>query len=349
LAGVALGVGLPSTRPIEELVEAARTAEELGYGFVWSSDDRLQRDVFSVLAAIGLGTERIQLGPGVTNPYSRHPALIASAIATLDELTHGRAVLGLGAGGTNHAMLGVERVAPAAALRETVGLIRALLRGEEVTLEGRVVTARNAKLDFQPSSTDVPIYIGARGPRSLELAGEIANGVIFGNVATVEGWRYALRHVSTGAGRIGRDPGALRLVAWLYCSVVDDGAAALDAVRPMVATSLVTSRPVLHELEVEMPVRFAELMQAAAWNLSKEAVARAAGAVPDEVVRRFALAGTPGECRAQLGALLEALPDIGQVAIVPAPVPGQRLQDVVRRFAHEVASDAMSRGRRSPW
>jgi len=154
---VALGVGLPLNRPIDELVQAARLAERLGYGFVWASDDRLQWDVFSVLAAIGLQTERIALGPGVTNPYSRHPALVAAAIATLDELTYGRAVLGLGAGGTAHGMLGIERTAPAAALREAIGVIRALLAGAESTADGRVVRTRSAKLDFMPPRPDVPI------------------------------------------------------------------------------------------------------------------------------------------------------------------------------------------------
>ena len=84
MPGPALGVALPLDRPIAELLEVSRAAERLGYAFVWANDDRLQRDVFSVLAAIALATGRVRLGPGVTTPYSRHPALIASAVATLD-------------------------------------------------------------------------------------------------------------------------------------------------------------------------------------------------------------------------------------------------------------------------
>ncbi len=123
----------------------------------------------------------------------------------------------------------------------------------------------------------------------------------------------------------------------MYCSVADDASAALDAVRPMVATSLVTSRPVLGELGIEMPAAFASLMEERGWRASREAGAGAADAVPDEVARRFALAGSPADCGETLGQLLAAFPQISQVAIVPFPVPGERVMDVVHRFRTEVA------------
>jgi 5,10-methylenetetrahydromethanopterin reductase len=337
---VALGVGLPLERALDELLGVAGLAEELGYRFLWGNDDRLQKDVFTTLSAIALRTEHIQVGPGVTNPYSRHPALIATAIATLDELAGGRAMLGLGAGGTNHRMLGIRREAPVAALREAIELVRGLMAGSEVTLEGRIVRAREAKLDFTPLRESVPIYVGARGPRSLELAGAVADGVIVGNVASPEGWSYALGRVTAGAAGVGREPAELRYTAWLYTSIADDGAAALDAVRPMVATSLVTSRPILHELGLTMPARFAEAMERLGWSLAREATAQAGQAVPEEVLHRFALAGTPADCRHRLEALLDAVPRISQVTIVPVPAPGQGLADVVRRFVEEVAPAA---------
>lgn len=334
---VDFGVGLPLERPLDELVATASHAEQLGYAFLWANDDRLQRDVFAVLSAIATRTQRIRLGPGVTNPYTRHPALIAAAIATIDELSAGRAVLGLGAGGTSHGMLGIERTAPVLALREATEVIRALLNGSEVSVEGRVIRAQGARLDFDPQRGNIPIFIGARGPRSLELAGEVADGVIVGNVATIEGWRYAVRHVSAGADRAGRRADAVRFVAWLYCSIADDAAAAVEAVRPMVATSLATSRPILPQLGIEMPPRFAEIMEEQGWNLAREAVERAAPAVPDDVVHRFALAGAPTECARRLRELVAAFPQISQVAIVPLPIGEQRLVDVVDRFMEEVA------------
>ena len=334
--GPDFGVALPARVPVAALVEAAREAEALGYAHVWVTDDRLQRDVFTVLAAMATATSRIRLGPGVTNPYSRRPALVATAVATLDELSGGRAVLGLGAGGTNHRALGVRREAPVAALRESIGLIRDLLAGKEVNLEGRVIRADAARLDFEPLRSSLPIYLGARGPRMLELAGELADGAIVGNVAAPDGWRYALGHVAAGAERAGRDLDSVRTVAWVYCSVDDDDAAALDAVRPMVATSLATSRSVLPDLGLELPVDYARTMDALGWSLEEDAVARAGATIPVETLRFFAVAGNAADCAAALQKLLDRFPRIGHVAIVPAAPRGAGPADVVRRFAAEV-------------
>ncbi|MBS1888671.1 MAG: LLM class flavin-dependent oxidoreductase [Actinobacteria bacterium] len=336
-SSVRLGVALPPEGPLGEIVELAAEAEALGCRTVWVNDDRLQKDVFTVLAAIAAGTTELRLGPGVTNPYSRHPALVASAIATLDELSGGRAVLGLGAGGTNHRMLGIERRAPASALREALAVIRGLLAGEEVSVDGKVVHTDGARLDFTPPRADLPIYIGARGPKALEAAGELADGAIVGNVAGAAGWRYALERVDTGARRADRDPAELAMVAWVACAVSEDADAALDAVRPLVATSLVTSRPILDQLGVEMPPGFAAVMEEEGWSLSRDSVTRAAAEVPADIVGRFAIAGTAAECRHQVEELLSHTPRIGELVAIPFAVPGQSTAEVVRRFAGEVA------------
>ncbi|MFI0411671.1 LLM class flavin-dependent oxidoreductase [Actinomadura sp. 3N508] len=335
----AWGVALPGDLPARETVALAREAEALGYDNVWVNDDRLQRDPIALLSAIAGATSRVALGPGVTNPYTRHPALLASAVATLDELSGGRAVLGLGTGGTGHRPLGVRRDAPAAALREAVAVARGLLAGEEVTLDGRVVRTDGARLDFAPFRADVPIYVGARGPRLLEVAGEVADGVIVGNLATAEGWSYATGRIARGAARAGRRLADVRLVAWFYCCVADDPDAALDAIRPMVATSLATSRPILGELGVELPGRYADAMEARGWSLDRAAVTAAGKLLPEDVLQRFGLAGTPGHCRAALARLLAAFPEIDQVVIVPyAPPGGGEVRDTLARFHAEVAT-----------
>ncbi len=338
-----LGVAIPAREPVAALVEAAREAEQLGFAQVWVTDDRLQRDPFGVLAALALGTRTVRLGPGVTNPFSRHPALIAAAIATLDELSAGRAVLGLGAGGTNHRALGIRREAPVAALAEAVELVRGLLAGREVTMDGRVVRAEQARLDFEPFRRAIPIHIGARGPKMLELAGAVADGVIVGNVAAAGGWRYAMDRITVGAERAGRDLASLELTAWVYCAIDDDPAAALDAIRPKVATSLATSRPILAELGLELPPAYAERMDELGWSLEEEAVADAGASIPEETLRFFGLAGSPADCADALGGLLEAFPGITQVTIVPAPPRGVTSGDVIRRFATEVVPQLSSR------
>jgi 5,10-methylenetetrahydromethanopterin reductase len=334
---VEYGLGLPPASPVGELLDLAVEAERLGYRWLWVNDERLERDPFTVLAAMAERTERVRLGPGVTNPYSRHPALVASAMATLDELSGGRAVLGLGAGGTNHRALAIERTAPVAALREAIQLVRALWAGESVTVEGRVVRTSEARLDFEAPRPQLPVYLGARGPRVLELAGELADGAIVGNVATSEGWEYALGRIAAGAARAGRGLADVRLTAWLYACIDDDEERAVDAIRPMAATSLVTSRPVLAELGIEMPAGFASVMEARGWSLARNVVTEAGATLPAELVRRFGLAGTPEACRAALNGLLDAFPQISQVAIVPFAPAGGAVADTVRRFIHELA------------
>jgi 5,10-methylenetetrahydromethanopterin reductase len=347
VSGVAYGVGLPPAAAVAELLELAAEIERLGYDYLWINDERLERDPFTVLAAVAQRTDRVRIGPGVTNPYSRHPALVATAMATLDELSGGRAVIGLGAGGTNHRALGLERAAPVTALRQAVELLRGLWAGAAVTIDGPVVRANEARLDFTPERPRIPIYIGARGPRVLELAGAVADGVIVGNVATREGWAYALERVAAGAARARRGLDEIRLTAWLYCCVADDEDEAVEAIRPMAATSLVTSRPVLGELGIELPDDFRAWMEARDWSLDRESITEAGRLLPAELVHRFGVAGTPSSCRARLQGLLEACPQISQLAIVPfAPRTGT-VHDTVRRFIEEVPSPAaaMSGGR----
>jgi len=182
----------------------------------------------------------------------------------------------------------------------------------------------------------LPIYVGSRGPHVLELAGELADGVIVGNLASTDGWRYALDHIAKGAERAGRKLNELLLTAWVYFAVADERSDALDAVRPRVATSLVTSRSILHELGIEFQPRFAETMEHMDRSLEAGAIEAAGRLVPDETVARFAVAGTPADCGARLQELLRAVPLIGQVVIVPAASRGEDDADVLRRFMLEV-------------
>ena len=143
------GLLLLPSRPATELVDLAVGAERLGYDDFWLADERFFREVYTVLGLAAARTSRLRLGPGVTDPYSRHPALTAMAIATLDEVSAGRAILGLGAGVSGFRELGVDAARSAVAIREAVTLIRGLLAGQTVTLKGEQVSFVDGRLDVR--------------------------------------------------------------------------------------------------------------------------------------------------------------------------------------------------------
>jgi 5,10-methylenetetrahydromethanopterin reductase len=147
-----------SDAPVRAMVERARLAEAIGYDTVWLADERFFREVYSCLAHFAGHTSKVRLSPCVTDPYSRHPALTAMAIATLDEISGGRAILGIGAGISGFAELGISRRQPACAIYETIEVIRALLRCESVNFRGEVINLNQGRLSFAPPRATIPIY-----------------------------------------------------------------------------------------------------------------------------------------------------------------------------------------------
>ena len=178
MATVRKSINVIPEGPIAEIVDLAVHAERLGFDRVWVYDEGLAtRDVYVVMAAIAAATDRIEIGPGITNPYTRHPGQTAAAIASLDELSGGRAFLGIGAGGSlTLDPLGIGRSRPLSAVRETIGVARALFEGGPVDHEGRTTTLRSASLSYGRSDTE--IWVAGRGPKMLAMGGELADGVM---------------------------------------------------------------------------------------------------------------------------------------------------------------------------
>jgi len=167
---------------VRRVAELGAQCEELGFDSYWVADQRWMRDVWVSLSAAALATSRIRLGTRVTDPYVRHPALTAVAIASLDELSGGRAVLGIGAGGSGFREMGIERTRPVTAMREAIELIRRLLAGQEVDYPGELIRFRRGALEF-PTRRDIPVVVVARGPKLLELGGRVAEGVMIASMA----------------------------------------------------------------------------------------------------------------------------------------------------------------------
>jgi 5,10-methylenetetrahydromethanopterin reductase len=174
-----IGMMLSGARRTPEAVTIARRAEAAGIDDVWISEDYFERGAFTVASAVASATHTAQLGVGVVNPWTRHPMLTAMECAALDEMATGRAVLGVGASNRvwMQDRLGVPFQAPLQALEETVRAIRGALSGERVTMAGRHVTM-DASLDFTPQRPSVPIYVGAKGRRALELTRDIGDGAL---------------------------------------------------------------------------------------------------------------------------------------------------------------------------
>src|SRR5262249_8690810 len=206
LMAITTGLLLLPSFPPERLAPTAQLAERTGFDYLWLADERFFREVYSSLTLCALRTERIALGTCVTDPYSRHPALTALAIATLDEISGGRAVLGMGAGVSGFSELGIKRERPGVAMREAVELIRRLLTGEPVNYAGSTVRLEGGHLDGTPRRADVPVYIAPQRPVGCRAAGRVADGAIMQGCVAEPLFRFFKDTVARGAREAGRDP-----------------------------------------------------------------------------------------------------------------------------------------------
>ena len=222
------GLNRFDTRSVDAFAADVRRAETLGWDAAWQPDSQLRRrDTYVLLAAAARATERITLGTLLANPMNRHPSVTASSIATIDELAPGRTVLGWGVGDTAVRLAGL-RPARVAELESSTRMMRALLDGAGV----EVGAAQPARL---PHHRPVPIWIAAGGPRTLRMAGGVADGVFIrvgthaGNIAS------AIAGIRAGAVTAGRDPATVRLGAVFHTVFVDDPARALLMGKSMAA------------------------------------------------------------------------------------------------------------------
>ncbi len=333
---LATGLLLLPSRPARELATLAARAEALGYDDLWVADERFFRDVYACLAACALTTRRIRLATGVTDPYSRHPALTAMAIATLDELSGGRAVLGLGAGVSGFRELGVDASRSAVAIREAVELIRRLLAGETVTVKGEVVAFHEGRLDFAPPRPAVPIYVASQRAAGCRVAGYLADGAIMQGCVAEPLVRFFRETVTEGTRRAGRDPAAVELVARINVCVADDRRAARDVMRPTIVRSLVAQRPDFFTFTtagLALPAALRDKVLALPYTHDPTPLKAVAPEVPDEFVDAVTLAGPPADVAD--GVLRLARAGITQLMVFPLAVDG-RIETTVERFAQEV-------------
>jgi coenzyme F420-dependent oxidoreductase len=219
----------------EELIETAALAEELGYHSIWVPE-MWGRDAFSILGLIAVNTKKIKLATGIIPVFSRSPAVIAQTAATLDEISGGRMMLGLGSSGpiVIENWHGVRFEKPLLRTRECVEIIKMILRGERVDYRGEIFSLMGFRLQFKPLRSDVPVLVAAIGPKNIRLAGEVADGWI-PFLIPKERLKEARKELVEGALSRGREKDKITVCPYIAAAVSEDEDFAKNVVREHIA------------------------------------------------------------------------------------------------------------------
>lgn len=331
------GFGI-NPRGLPEVVRAAGEADRLGFDRIGIWDSPVaHREVWVTLAAVAAATERIRVGPWVTNSATRHPVVTAAAAATLDDVAPGRVVLGVGSGDSGVYNLGGKASGPER-LADFVSALRGLLSTGAATWGGE-----NFSLDW-PGTRDIPVYVSAHGPKALEVAGRVADGVVVGTGVRPEDITWAMQAIERGCDAAGRSVSELEIWWMAPWYIADDR----EVARREALWHL--SSLVHHWSRVRGGIRFPEEVRAGIYELGTrydlrthgepsetEKTAYAAKAtelrVADYLLDRFTFTGTPTE----VGTLMTTATRAGAHNFDCAnPAPSHRILDRPRTFHQRV-------------
>ena len=306
--------------PLDELVRLVKIAEDVGFEYAWITDHYNNKNVYETLALIAANTETIKMGPGVTNPYVRSPAISASAIATIDEISNGRATFGIGPGDkATFDALGIAWEKPVSTIKAAIADINTLLDGGK--------TEAGAALGGVKKVQDaIPIYMGAQGPKMLETAGEIADGVLI-NASNPKDYEAAMPMIKKGIGDQAKD---FDVAAYTATSIGTDSDAAKNAAKIVVAFIAAGSPPPVIARH-GLPEGFNEQMGA---FLAKGDFGGAIGAVTPEALDAFSVCGTPDEFIPKI----EALADMGVTQYVAGSPVGKNVEESSKLLGDVIAS-----------
>ena len=294
-----LDIGLYSISSTAENRAVAQKAEARGFKRVWLAEDHHSRDLIVQATAIAAATKTIEIGLGIVNPFTRHPAQIAMAIADIEEMAGPRMVLGFGAAHSAINAHGLKNPRPITALKEAGEICTRMLRGERVVFEGKVfhLPPPGAKLRFPLTRNKVPLYFGTMGRRTLRRVVPIANGIKFSVFATPAFAKTCMGHLEDALAETNRSIDDLDVSCYIILSVDPDRSAARNAAKPLVAHYVRqvpdTKRYEFAGLDVTgMLALQRELRTAFMSGTFQEAIE----AVPDNVVDALAVTGTPDDC-----------------------------------------------------
>ena len=292
-----------------ELAGYGRMAEDAGFDSLWVTERYFHEETSSMLGYLAATTERIRLGVGVVNPFTRHPALLGMGAATLDRLSGGRMMLGLGRSDVDviQGRMGIDYRAPLARLRGTVGALRSMLDGsgqKRVSVEYAGGRLSDVGLAIHPVQERLPVYLAAIGPRALRLAGEVADGVLLNAYAPVEYIRWAARLVRESAEAVGRDPESVDVTCMLIVRLTDDPDAMAPSLRERVARLI--AEPYTGEALLEHSGFDPAILGPVRQRIEAGDEAGAAKYVSEELARACYLLGDASECRRRVQEYIDA-------------------------------------------
>jgi 5,10-methylenetetrahydromethanopterin reductase len=303
MGGQRVALYLQDAHDLRQGLEYVRYAEARGFEAVWQAESRLVRDAIVPMAAYAAVTDRIRVGSGVINNWTRNIGLLAATFLTLDDLAPNRIVCGIGAWWDPLARnVGIERRQPLQAMRETVEVLRRLLRMERVTFHGDFHHVDGIELDVvhgRREPRNVPIYIGATGRNMMELAGEIADGVVLNYCVPPEYNDDALTHLEAGARKAGRSLETVDRPQLVVCSVDPDREKALDTSRELL-TQYLAQQPHIAKASGVAESVVQQIQSILGWPATHDQIQKAKHLVPDDLITRITASGTPDEARAKV-------------------------------------------------
>jgi 5,10-methylenetetrahydromethanopterin reductase len=312
---------LQDAHDLRDGLDYAKYAEDRGFEAVWQAESRLVRDAIVPMAAYAAVTEKIKIGSGVINNWTRNIGLLAATYLTLDDLAPDRIICGIGAWwdplATN---VGIDRRKPLTAMEETVIVMRKLLNMERVTFDGEFVHVNGIELDVvhgRREPRNVPIYVGATGPKMLELTGKIADGALLNYCVPPAYNEVAINKLKVGLKESGRTLDDLDRPQLVVCSVDEDGDKARDTTRELLTQYLAQQPHIAKASGVSMEIVH-EIQSILGWPATHEQIQKAKHLVPDELIHKITASGTPDEARAKVQEYI----DNGATCPVLYPVGG---------------------------
>jgi len=294
---------LQDAHDLREGLDYVRYAEQCGFEAVWQAESRLVRDAIVPMAAYAAVTERIKVGSGVINNWTRNIGLLAATFLTLDDLAPNRIICGIGAWWDPLARnVGIDRKKPLTAMKETVVVLRRLLNMERVTYHGNFVNVEGIELDVvhgRKEPRNVPIYIGATGDQMMEMTGEIADGVVLNYCVPPEYNNKAMEMLAQGAKKAGKTLDQIDRPQLVVCSVDHDHDKAIDTTRELLTQYLAQQPHIAKASGVSEDV-VRQIQSILGWPATHEQIQRAKHLVPEDLILRITASGTPDEARAKV-------------------------------------------------